>query len=410
MLGEHSFDEKKKSEELGSNETSVDDFSSAEELSGSPGRNPEKQGLMNTVLEGEEESIDLGNMVMDAVDNGWSMFTPELVMEKLVKDYREAKELFGDTLVRQLTGYSAEYVQKNMNIPEFKRHLEERVKQNIDGLTDQGVLAKDGSLTEQALELSAVVLAVQELDHLTAQGLIGERVHKKRSFSGSREDVKALVDEPYRLLAARASIKTALRRGHSSLLADDLRVFERASRGRAEIIYALDASGSMKGEKLAQAKRAGVALAYQAIRGGDKVGLLVFGKGVEQSLAPCNDFSQVLGRVARLRAGSETDLAHGIRSAAELFASRKADTKHIIVLSDALPTVGADPSRDVLEAVGYARATGASVSVIGIALDAQGEALAQKIVDVGQGRLTVVSDAHGLDALILEEYARVRQA
>lgn len=403
-------DEQYKSERLGSDEADVEDFAEAEEMSGKPGRDPEKQGLMNTVLEGEEQSIDLGNMVLDSVDNGLSLFTPELVMEKLVKDYREAEELFGETLVRQLTGYSAEFVQKNLNIPEFKRHLEDRVKQNIDGLKDEGVLSKRGELTEHALELAAIVLAVQELDHLTAQGLIGERVHKKRSFDGSQEDVKRLDDEPYRLVSVQQSVKTALRRGHSKILPDDLRVFERAAKGRAEIVYAIDASGSMKGEKLSQAKRAGVALAYEAIRSGDKVGLLVFGKQVEQSLAPCDDFSEILRRVTRLQAGSETDLASGVRSATELFRSRRADTKHVILLTDALPTVGEDPERAVMDAVGQARAAGVSISVIGIALDDSGERLAEHIVELGQGRLSAVSDAQGLDVLVLEEYARSRSA
>ncbi len=411
MRGSNSHSEEQyKSEQLGSDEADVDSFSEAEELAGSPGRNPEKEGLMNTVLEADTDSIDLGNMVMDSVNNGLSMFTPELVMEKLVNDYREAEEIFGETLVRQLTGYSANYVQKNMNIPEFKRHLEDQVKQNIDGLKDQGVLSKRGELTEEAMELATVVMAVEELDHLTARGLLGQRVHKKRSFSGAKQSVKPLGSEPYRLLSSRQSVKTALRRGRSSLLPDDLRVFERASEGNIEVVYAIDASGSMKGEKLAQAKRAGVALAYEAISRGDKVGLLVFGKEVEQSLAPCNDFSELLGRVARLQAGSETDLASGVRSSTELFASRKADTKHVILLTDALPTVGADPEKAVLEAVGVARGSGVSVSVIGIALDAAGQALAQRIVDVGRGRLTVVADAKGLDVLVLEEYSRMREA
>lgn len=411
MRGSYSHsDEKYKSEQLGDEEADVSEFAETEELSGKPGRDPEKEGLMNTVLEGGDDEIDLGNMVMDSVDNGLSMFTPELVMEKLVKDYREADELFGDSLVRQLTGYSADYVQKNLNIPEFKRHLEDQVKQNIDGLKDDGILSKRGELTEEAMELAAVVLAVEELDHLTAKGLIGQRVHKQRSSGGVRDGTRPRSDEPYRALSVQQSVKTALRRGHEELLPEDLRVFERSSTGRAEIIYALDASGSMKGEKLKQAKRAGVALAYEAISRGDKVGLLVFGKEVEQSLAPCTDFSEVLRRVSRLQAGSETDLASGVRSATELFRSRKADTKHVILLTDALPTVGADPKSAVLEAVGVARSAGVSISVIGIALDQSGKDLAQTIVDVGRGRLSVVSDAAGLDVLILEEYSRIHQA
>ncbi len=396
-------------EELDSDakEAQVEEFSPSEQMDGSPGRDADKEGLMNTVLEGDSENIDLGNMVLDSTSNGASFFTPELMMEKLVKDYRSAEQIIGPSLIRRLSGFDPSYVEKNVNIPEFRRELEKQIRENVKDLKDKGMLTKDGAWSDDALELASVVLAVQELDHLSASGILGRRVHKKQAVSGMREDVKPFQKDPYRSLSIQQSVKTALRRGHSKIAKEDLRAFDKQARGGASIVYAIDASGSMKGAKIAQAKRAGVALAYKAIQNGDKVGLVVFEKTVQGSVSPTRDFSLLLTALTRLRPGSETDLAESIRASAELFSGR-ADTQHIILLTDALPTVGAEPDTHVLDQVAMVSGSGVSVSVIGIGLDKQGEDLARKIVELGNGRLSIVSDVKDLDVIILEEYDRVR--
>ena len=397
-------------EEIRDEETEVSEVQSVDELSGSPGRNPDKDGLSSTVLESQEDSVELGGAVLDSLNNGSGPFTPELAMQQFVKDFRQAKKLYGQTLIRRLTGYDASYVQKNMNIPEFRRHLEDRLKQNIADLQDQGFLSREGVFTEDALELAAVSLAVSELDHLEAGGLVGPRSHDTRSFAPGRSSTRFFAGEPYRELSVHQSVKTALRRGQSSLRKEDLRVFDPSSDGRLEIVYALDTSGSMKGAKIAAAKRAGVALAYQGIRSGDSVGVVLFGKQVESSVAPTKDFSSLLRCLTRVRAGSETDLASALSEACDLFSSSSKNSKHVLLLTDALPTVGSDPVGAVLEAVGVAASRGVTVSVIGIGLDAQGEALAEQIVGIGRGRVLVAQDLDSLDVLVLSEYVSSRHA
>jgi len=392
---------------LDADAAAVEEMSSTEEMGGSPGRNADKEGLMHTVMDGDSNNIDLGNMVLDSTSNGASFFTPELLMEKLVKDYRSAEQIIGPSLIRRLTGFEPGFVQKNVNIPEFRRELEKQIRENVKDLKDKGVLNKDGSWSNDALELAAVVLATQELDHLSACGILGRRVHKQRSVSGTREETKPFTNDPYRSLSIQQSVKTALRRGHTKIVKEDLKAFDRQARGGASIVYAIDASGSMKGAKIAQAKKAGVALAYKAIQNGDKVGLVVFEKTVQASVAPTRDFSLLLSTLTRLRPGSETDLAESVRVCSELFSGR-ADTQHIILLTDALPTIGSDPDARVLDQVALTASVGISVSVIGIGLDKQGETLARKIVALGNGRLSVVSDVSDLDIIILEEYDRIR--
>lgn len=396
--------------EIEDRETEIQEAQKTDELSGAPGRNPDKDGLASTVMESQEDSVELGGAVLDTMNNGSGPFTPELVMENFVKDFRQAEKLYGETLIRKLSGYDSSYVQKNMNIPEFKRHLEDRVKQNLEDLKEQGMLDRSGNFTEDAVELAALSLAVKELDHLEASGQTGRRKHSKRINASGHDETKQYTSEPYRDISVAQSVKTALRRGRGSLRKQDLRVFEPSAHGKVEIVYAIDTSGSMKGAKIAAAKRAGVALAYQAMQSGDKVGLVAFGKDVETSVAPCKDFSSILEPLVRVRAGSETDLAVGIQKASSLFTTRGSESKHVIILTDALPTVGSDPTKDVLEAVGIARADHVTISVVGIGLDDEGEQLAQSIADVGLGRVLVCNDVENLDVMILSEYASSRQA
>jgi Mg-chelatase subunit ChlD len=82
-------------------------------------------------------------------------------------------------------------------------------------------------------------------------------------------------------------------------------------------------------------------------------------------------------------------------------------TKHLVILSDALPTVGEEPVRETLEAVSAARDRGITTSLIGISLDEKGEETATKIVEIGQGKLYVTKDLEELDKIILEDYYSV---
>ncbi len=95
-----------------------------------------------------------------------------------------------------------------------------------------------------------------------------------------------------------------------------------------------------------------------------------------------------------------------IKRAIELFPSEMV-TKHLILLTDALPTVGKEPEKETLEAVSSARTNGISISLIGIKLDNKGKKLAEKIVKLSEGRLYIVKDLKNLDKVVLEDYYSV---
>lgn len=382
----------------------------AEALDGSLASDPEEERLSHSVLEHDNQAVEDGKVVAEAFNQGVGSFTPDIFFQNLVNQYQNAKRLYGDTLIRALTGYDPEYVRKNVRIPEFQHALQQRVEENVAALQQRGVLDEQGFVTKKGVKLAALVTYAEELDRFVSKGL-GKKEVKERDVYGEKGGVVLFQrgKDRFKDIAWKQSLKQAIRRGHTTLQLDDLRAHERERRGRIQIVYAMDASGSMRGEKLAVAKRAGVALAYRAIEEQNEVGLLVFTSKIEKAVAPTRDFALLLEELVKIRAGQETDLAKTITESTFLF-SHTDCTKHLLLLTDAVPTRGEDPRQATLEAASAARGHGITISIVGINLDDEGESLARAVVELGGGRLYRVRSLEALDLVILEEYDALRKA
>ncbi|MBN1385502.1 VWA domain-containing protein [Candidatus Woesearchaeota archaeon] len=360
--------------------------------------------LMHSVLEGDKDKIDDGKLVSDAINFNISSFTPDIMMQGLVSNYKYAEKLYGKRILRILSGFDPDYVERNIRLPEFQKEMKQRINESLRRLKKEGIITKDNSLTRKALELASIVMYIEEIENLIPKGIVGERYNKEKDLYGEKDAIKSYhKGDRYRDIAIKASIRQAIRRSHPRLEKDDMKSYERQSKGHSYIIYALDSSGSMKGRKIEHAKKAGIALAFKAIDEGDKVGLIVFGKEVKDFVQPTDDFGKILDSITSIRPASETDLVSTIRKAVELFPSETC-TKHLIFLTDALPTIGEDPHRVTLEAVSLARANGITISLIGISLDKKGKKLAEEITQLGEGRLYIVKDLEEMDSIILQDY------
>ncbi|MBW2997428.1 VWA domain-containing protein [Candidatus Woesearchaeota archaeon] len=385
----------------------VSKFSKAEELTGKLELQDVDEKLMHSVLENDQSVIDEGMVIEEALNRGIGAFTPDMMFERLVKNFTMTKSMFGESLIRAVSGYDPEYLDKNLGIPEFQRELKKRIEENLDRFKKDGIIDKQGLITEKGIELASLVLYIQELDNIVPKGVHGERVHKKESIYGDKQDVRDYrKGDRYKDVAIKKSAKTAIRRGHSEIELSDLKTHERQSKGEVYIVYAMDASGSMKGDKIGVCKKAGVALAYKAIQERDRVGLIVFGTEIKEVIEPTRDFSLLLNSITRIRASAETDMAATIKKAVEMFPSTNV-TKHLLLLSDALPTKGDDPEKATLEAASFARTNGITISLIGINLDDKGKSLAEKLVEIGRGKLYIVKDLKEIDKLVLEDYYAV---
>ena len=383
----------------------MEEVEEAEEISGKINFGSE---LMHSVLENDRDKIEKGRILEEAMNQGIGIFTPDTMFENLVRDYKLAKQIYGDSLLELLTGYDPKYIEKNIKIPEFQKELRKKIDEKIDELRDDEFIDKNNSITEKGIEMSSLVLYMEEVDKLIGKGLAGEKLQKKSDMHGIKQDVKNYRrGDRYKDMSVHKSVKTAVRRQHKSLILEDLKTFERQAKGRIEIVYALDASSSMKGLKIRNAKKAGIALSFKAIEEKDKVGLIIFGTEVQATVLPTHEFGLLLKEITKIRARGQTNLAETIKRAVEFFSDDKNITRHLVILTDALPTVGEKPEKETLDAVGFANSSGITVSIVGINIDEKGAKLAKQIAELGQGRFYTVKDVEELDRILLLDYYSV---
>ncbi len=386
----------------------VYEFEEIDELDGKLSFQSLDDKLMHSVLENDKDVLDDGKLIRESVNQGLSSFTPDLMFEQMVKNFSTAKQIYGETVIRELTGYEEDFVRKNIKVPEFQREIKKKMRQRMDDLKKEGYIERDGTITEKAVELAAVVSFMEEMEKFRERDEFGEKVSKRHSIHGDKSDHRNFrKGDRYRDIALKASIKKALRRGHDSIHTGDLQAHTRESRMRNTIIYAIDASGSMRGKKIDSAKRAGIALSYNAIAEQDKVGLLVFGAEILEKIMPTDNFAELLKSLTKVKAAKETNLTDTIIAASQMFPENSGG-KHLIILSDAVPTIGKEPERETLNAVLEAKARGITISIIGIALDKQGTELAKRIAEHGDGRFFIASNLDELDTIVLADYYESR--
>jgi Mg-chelatase subunit ChlD len=384
-------------------EEEINDFQEAEELNDDSESSQQQDKLMRSVIE-EDSMIKDGHLIDEATNQSLGAFIPEMIFSKISQNFNQAKELYGEKMITEVTGFASEYVEKNAKIPEFQTEIKKNITERIKRLKKNKLIDEDGIITDQGFKMSSLLMYTEELDKMQAQGLLGEKQTKEKSHYGGRnESDNYKKGDRFVDIDIRKTIKNTIKRGHDQIHSEDLKIFEREAKGNVEIIYAIDASGSMKGRKIEVSKRAGVALAYKAIENQDKVGLMVFGADVTAKIEPCVNFMEIVDKLSRITASKETNFNSAIEESFQLFSNRDV-TKHLIFLTDGVPTSGEEPEKEALEAIAHANAAGITCSMIGIKLDGQAEEFLRKATELGGGKFYNVKDLNKLDAIVLEDY------
>ncbi len=354
-----------------------------------------------------KDLIEQGKLATSLINHGIA-FSPDFTFEKLVQDYALAEKIFGKTLLRRMTGYDPRYLKKNLPLPEFQRVLKDKIRKNFENLKKKKIVDKSGQITETGIKLSSLVLYMEELDNLVTKGF-GEKSYKTKNSYGVEKELRFYRKEDnYKNIDITRSVSTAIRRAHDSIRIEDLKSRDRKKKGKINIIYAFDTSGSMKGRKIEMAKKAGIALMYKALENKDKVGLIMFRTDIVEKIAPSDDFVFLLEKITKARAFRETNITKAIKESITLFSQKKI-TKHLILITDAMPTVGKKPEKETLEAAALANNHGITTSLIGINLNKSGTDLAKKITELGKGRLYQVKDIDELDTIVLEDYSDLQR-
>lgn len=385
----------------------IKDISKGESSEGMLHKQYVEDKLMSSVLAADKTTIDHAELIQEATNQNIGAFTPSMLFSQMVKNFSITKQLLGDRLLRLLTGYDPNYIEKNLKIPEFRKELQQAIEENISKLKEEKLLDEEGMVTNKGAELGAIVL-VKELDKFITKDKIGEKISKTSKHYGEKAGTRNYRHgDRYKDLNLKRTVHKAIRRGHKNITKDDLITSEREGKGKVSLIFALDASSSMKGKKIETCKKAGITLAYNAIQDKDDVGLIIFGSEIKQAIPPTRDFSTLLNAIACIKASKQTDFAAMIAKSVELFPASR-ETKHLIILTDAMPTVGKEPEKETLQAASTARSAGITISLIGVQLDKAGIRLASEITRIGEGRFSQVKNLDTVGQIVLEDYYAVR--
>lgn len=388
-------------------EPSVGEKEDAQSADGSMKRDYREDKLMHTVLDSDKKNIDKSKAIQEASSQNINTFSPDMAFSKITDNYRFAKELYGDTLIRQITGYDSSYIERNVNIPEFQRELRDQIKQNVDELRDQGLVDEEYEVTDKGHEFAALSLIEDELEELQGKGLIGNKVSPRRHNKGETIGTKRYTrSEPYRNIDTRRTVKLAIRRGRKTVEKEDIRLKDKESEGNIEIIYLIDTSGSMKGEKIQMAKKAGVGLTYKAEQNEDDVGLILFSSDVHTTVEPGATLLDISKNLVKAKTKGETDISTGIEKAVDTFTDTDT-TKHILLLTDGLQTKGKEPINTILPSLDTLLQRDIGLTFIGINMDEKGRELAQEIVDHVNGELVNVNSVEHLDGELIGRYEKL---
>ncbi|MFO0588365.1 MAG: VWA domain-containing protein [Polyangiaceae bacterium] len=166
------------------------------------------------------------------------------------------------------------------------------------------------------------------------------------------------------------------------------------ARPRLSGVLAVDVSGSMKGEPLAQVLHSAKRLA-EILDDTDQLGLVTFADAAETvaELAPLGESRQkLIGKLGSVRADGRTNIGGALAQAALMFRARDPNERQIVVLlSDGDPNVGSVTSEELGRQASMIKGRDVSVSTLGFGARHNDEILGA-IADQAGGRYTFVID------------------
>ena len=212
----------------------------------------------------------------------------------------------------------------------------------------------------------------------------GVRVRTEPAESGSGID-------------AAASVRAAAANGRDRIETRDLRQSVRSGSGEALVVFAVDASASMR-PAMAATKGVTLELLEGAYTERDSVAVVAFaGENAEVLLPPTDSVTLAARHLKELPTGDRTPLPAGLRTTAEVIDRADPDAAVAVVVSDGRANADANPTAETRTAAEALASTGARVVCVE-AGDERG--LLEDVVSVTGGTLV------GLDALTPERVER----
>ncbi|QLD89838.1 VWA domain-containing protein [Natronomonas salina] len=160
---------------------------------------------------------------------------------------------------------------------------------------------------------------------------------------------------------AAASVRAAASRGADRVEKRDLRRSVRSGDGEALVVFAVDASASMR-SAMRTAKGVTLELLEDAYTERDSVAVVAFaGEDAEVLLPPTDSVTLASRHLKDLPTGDRTPLPAGLRSAAEVVDRADPEAAVVVLVSDGRANAVADPTADTRSAAAALASTGARV-------------------------------------------------
>lgn len=150
-------------------------------------------------------------------------------------------------------------------------------------------------------------------------------------------------------------------------------LLERREPTPRRVVFVLDTSGSMDGEKLEQAKAA-LRAGLQTLDRQDEFAVVTYGSSVipwSEAMQPASAarVRDALGQVTDMRARGGTNIGAALQTAFALLGRRDARPAYILFMTDGLPTVGTTSVDELLERARRDNRSGAHLFVFGVGHD-----------------------------------------
>jgi Mg-chelatase subunit ChlD len=222
--------------------------------------------------------------------------------------------------------------------PSLRYHT---IRAIVDELAARGYLATTNAADGLSLTAEAVRLVSLDAAGGGVTGQLSWRGPKSGSRDGARVstrhwqpgDIQRDVDLPATVGAAALA-----GRAPAEIERGDLSIAVRASGSALDTVLCVDVSGSMgRDHKLASARSAAAAIASETTRLGGRVGVVAFDDAGRSMAGLTRIADEAFGAIAGLRAGANTNVADGLRSALSLAAAAGRDAR-VFLLTDGLPS------------------------------------------------------------------------
>ncbi len=175
-----------------------------------------------------------------------------------------------------------------------------------------------------------------------------------------------------------------------------------------DVIFVLDTSGSMEGEKIAQAREA-LVFVLDHLNAADRFAIVSFNSAVSTyagELLPASERSAARNYVRGLGAGGSTDIDGALRRALELADTAGGRPQVILFLTDGLPTVGEMEPARILANARERSGTSVRLFPFGVGYDVN-SALLDALAEENHGASAYILPEENLEERVSAFYSKI---